>query len=149
MTPKELAEIHRRAFAPSRGWRPEEFQALLQQQTVQLFEKARGFALVRTIADEAELLTIAVDPDAQRGGVATEILQEWLDRTPANTAFLEVAADNSAALSLYIRLGFVQHGCRKGYYPRSEGAPADALLLRFDRTNSKPSDSTPAQPKTG
>jgi len=44
--------------------------------------------------------------------------------------FLEVAADNEAALSLYQGLGFTPTGRRGGYYERSQRPAADALILR-------------------
>lgn len=43
--------------------------------------------------------------------------------------FLEVAADNKAALALYCRLDFQQISQRKGYYTINGG---DALVLRLN-----------------
>jgi ribosomal-protein-alanine N-acetyltransferase len=43
--------------------------------------------------------------------------------------FLEVAADNLAAIALYQATGFIKVGVRKGYYPHPDGAK-DALVMR-------------------
>jgi ribosomal-protein-alanine N-acetyltransferase len=94
---------------------------------------ARCFALVRVIADEAELLTIATHPAHQRQGLARQVMQDWQDlaRTRSATeAFLEVAADNTAAQALYQACGFATCGTRPGYYARKGAAPVDAVLMR-------------------
>ena len=53
------------------------------------------------------------------------------------TMFLEVAADNAAALGLYRTAGFVQAGLRRGYYHRP-GGDMDALVLRRDLNTASP-----------
>ena len=91
-----------------------------------------GFALARQILDEAEILMVAVDPDAQRKGHGTTLMNSLLKRlTNAGvaTVFLEVEEGNHPARALYAKLGFAQTGRRKGYYRRADGTRADALLL--------------------
>ena len=44
--------------------------------------------------------------------------------------FLEVAKDNASALALYERFGFVEVGERAGYYHRSDGTRATAIIMR-------------------
>jgi ribosomal-protein-alanine N-acetyltransferase len=91
-----------------------------------------GFALIRVSADEAELLTIAVHPAAQRRGLGRALLLDCGRRAlefGAATLFLEVAADNAPAQALYARSGFTQVGRRPRYYRRGGGA-CDALILR-------------------
>ena len=131
MTPADLARIHAAAFAPERGWTAAEFADLLAQTHTQLFARSDGFALTRTIAGETELLTLAVDPAAQGRGTARGLLTDWLAQTraEADTAFLEVAADNVRARHLYTALGFTVSGVRKGYYARGASAAADAVLM--------------------
>lgn len=93
---------------------------------------AEGFALLRTVADEAELLSVGVVPERRRGGIAQRLLAAVIDRCRvAGVArlHLEVAEDNTAARTLYARAGFLQVGRRKGYYPRATGEAADALTL--------------------
>lgn len=131
MTPERLAQIHGDAFAPERGWTAAEFSDLLKQPTVILFARPEGFALVRVVADEAELLTLAVTPNARRKGIAHELMREWLSAVDASYAFLEAAEENTAATSLYRHYGFEVCGRRKAYYARPTGAAADAVLMQL------------------
>jgi ribosomal-protein-alanine N-acetyltransferase len=95
--------------------------------------KLRGFALSRLAADEAEVLTIAVDPACRRAGVGRDLLRAHLGEVAAAGAariFLEVDENNAAALALYARFGFVQVGRRDGYYKKPDGKAASALVMR-------------------
>lgn len=92
-----------------------------------------GLILMRAIAGEAEVLTLAVAPAHRRRGVGRALLEAGLAQAAllgAEAAFLEVAADNPAALNLYRRSGFQEVGRRLGYYARPSGPAADALVLR-------------------
>jgi ribosomal-protein-alanine N-acetyltransferase len=92
-----------------------------------------GFILARTVAGEAEILTLAVAPWARRRGVASALVEAAVSearRRGAHAVFLEVAADNPAALALYQGAGFAQAGLRRAYYGRSGAPAADALVLR-------------------
>jgi ribosomal-protein-alanine N-acetyltransferase len=92
-----------------------------------------GLILMRAIAGEAEVLTLAVEPSHRRRGVARALLRAGLTQAAASGAeevFLEVAADNVAALALYRAEGFREAGHRGGYYRRPGGAAVDALVLR-------------------
>ncbi len=126
MTPEALADTHARAFAgQGRAWSAAEFAALLASPHVFVTGDARGFALVRVIADEAELLTLATDPDHRRQGHARACLVAFFAEARARgaaTAFLEVAEDNAAALALYRGAGFTQTARREGYYPGGRAA---------------------------
>lgn len=131
MNPAALAHLHAACFTRPRPWSATEFADLLGAPTTRLFESPNGFLLARVIADEAELLTLAVSPAARRTGLGATLVQRFLAdaaATGAKTAFLEVAADNLAALSLYRRTGWTEAGRRRNYY-----APGlDALVLRHD-----------------
>ena len=143
MTPDDLARIHRAAFTSDRPWRAREFADLLQSPHVALSDAAHGFALTRTVAGESELLTVAVDPAFQRRGIARQLLDSWLTAAKENAAraFLEVAADNHAAIALYHQLGFAEISRRRGYYARADAAPADALIMACDLTFGHAGDS--------
>ncbi|MFK7870503.1 MAG: GNAT family N-acetyltransferase [Roseobacter sp.] len=135
MTPKKAAAVHASAFAPQRGWTETEIATLLDHPTVKLFSKDGAFALVRTVADEAELLTIAVPPAQQGKGTGQALMRVWMQEVAAATAFLEVAADNRAAHALYLRLGFCEIARRPAYYSRADAQAVDALIMRANLTS--------------
>lgn len=130
--PEALARLHRAAFTMSRPWSAAEIADLLASSHVSLFSHAHGFALTRLVAGEAELLTVAVDPRHQRKGIAGGLLRQWLEGLSgkAESAFLEVAADNAAAQSLYADLGFSEVARRPAYYFRADAAAVDAVIMR-------------------
>lgn len=137
MTAAELAALHAAAFTRDRPWLAEEFASLLDSPFVHLLTRAGGFALIRTIAGESELLTLAVDPAHQRHGLGRALVQDWITALPTDTtsAFLEVAADNKPARALYAATGFTQVATRRGYYARATGPAVDACILRRDLTH--------------
>ena len=94
-----------------------------------------GFIMGRIAADEGEILSIGVAPEWQRMGIAIRMmdgLTRALERAEIKRLFLEVAADNDPAMSLYLKRGFAAVGLRKGYYKRKTGPAIDALTLALD-----------------
>jgi [ribosomal protein S18]-alanine N-acetyltransferase len=78
-----------------------------------------GFLAARQVADEAEILNIAVHRDFRRKGVASALLLAALDkfrRSRIARVFLELRESNHPARALYERHGFVPSGKRKSYY---------------------------------
>lgn len=91
-----------------------------------------GYALGRVMADEGEVLNIAIDGARRRRGYGRLLLASLLESLGvlgAETVYLEVRASNRAALALYGRLGFRSAGRREGYYsePRE-----DAVTMVWD-----------------
>lgn len=87
-----------------------------------------GFALVRAIMDEAELLLIAVAPSARRRGVAGALMRSMLAECRGRgvkRVHLEVRANN-AAIALYCAQGFIKAGERRDYYRAKSGETFDA-----------------------
>lgn len=125
-----LARLHAEAFeAP---WSADAFADLLGQAGVRLEGEDDGFILIRTAADEAEILTVAVRPSARRQGLGARLVLAASGRARAAGAtrlFLEVAEDNAPGRALYASLGFEAAGRRPRYYPRTEGPAADAIIL--------------------
>jgi len=96
---------------------------------------AVGFILARAIAGEAEILTLAVAPSHRRQGVARALVEAAAGvaaSLAAESLFLEVAADNAAAIGLYRAAGFAEVGRRRGYYAKAADAAIDALVMRLD-----------------
>ena len=131
MTPAQMSDIHARAFAPTRGWTETEISDMLVSPYCQALTAPNGFVICRTLAGETELLTLAVDPDAQRQGTAQMLMTKWIAASTvlAQTAFLEVASDNHAAIALYSKHAFQRTGLRKGYYARAGAEAVDAVLM--------------------
>ena len=89
----------------------------------------RGFAVARRMADEIEILNLAVAADVRRTKIGTALLREamqWGKEGRAHRAFLEVRDTNFAAILFYERNGFLGVGRRRHYYANPE---EDALLL--------------------
>lgn len=127
-----LAAMHHACFTAPRPWSEAEIAGLLADPTVFLLEAPAGFLMGRAVAGEAELLTLAVDPAARRTGTGRALVARFLDEARARggeTAFLEVSAENDAAIALYDSAGFVTAGRRRGYYATSDGRRIDALVM--------------------
>jgi ribosomal-protein-alanine N-acetyltransferase len=134
-----LAALHAAAFAEP--WDAAAFHALLGQAGVFAVEAPDGFILMRAVADEAEILTLAVCPRARRRGLGGWLVGEGAVEAAARGAvrlFLEVAADNAPARALYARAGFAEAGRRPGYYARPDGGRQDALLLALNLSPALP-----------
>jgi ribosomal-protein-alanine N-acetyltransferase len=130
-----LAVLHAEAFETP--WDTASLAALLASPGVFAVAEDDGFILIRVVADEAEILTLAVRPSARRGGLGRRLVEAAVVRAAALGAarmFLEVAEDNVAARALYARTGFIEAGRRRGYYARADGSREDALLLALTFT---------------
>jgi [ribosomal protein S18]-alanine N-acetyltransferase len=93
-------------------------------------QPARGFIIVRSAGDEAEILTLAVDQNHRRQGLARALLSAAvaaLREAGSKRLFLEVDAANAPARGLYQALGAVAVGRRPRYY--EHGADADIFSL--------------------
>jgi len=94
----------------------------------------RGYAVMRAIVDEAELLSIGVAASHQRKGIGRKMLTGMLayafDKL-MRRVFLEVRASNFAAIALYRSAGFEQIGVRRGYYQNTNGIE-DAITMACD-----------------
>jgi [ribosomal protein S18]-alanine N-acetyltransferase len=133
-----LAQLHGASF--HRGWGEGEFESMLSESNtlvhrLRLGRKTVGFAASRIGADEAEILSIAVDPRWRGRGLSRNLLLTHLGHLAgrgARTIFLEVEENNRPALSLYKRAGFAVVGRRERYYREPGGEQLNALLMRRD-----------------
>lgn len=133
MTSDDLAKLHARAFSATRAWSAKEFADLRNHPGACVESDDGCFVLIRTVTDEAEVLTLATDPNFRRQGRARAMLargEKTAVRMGAATMFLEVAEDNIPALALYTGCGYQTVGRRPGYYLPKDGAPIAALVLR-------------------
>lgn len=134
MTPEALAALHAAAFTDTpRPWSATEFTGLLADPGVIFVKEPDGFAFGQVAGPEAEILTLAVAPNARRRGVATRLVKALCAAAAAAGAgemLLEVAVTNAGARALYASLGFLEVGRRPRYYTRPVGPAVDALVLR-------------------
>ncbi|SFG00191.1 ribosomal protein S18-alanine N-acetyltransferase [Neptunomonas qingdaonensis] len=112
-------------------------QQLLNVNAINLGIKVQGdlvgYALVGSVLDEAELYQIALLPECQGRGMATELLAQLCQQLAVagmQRLLLEVRERNVAAIRLYESFGFTQDGRRKGYYASVAGVE-DALLYSY------------------
>jgi [ribosomal protein S18]-alanine N-acetyltransferase len=133
-----LAQLHGASF--HRGWGEGEFEAMLSERNTLVHRlrqgrKVIGFAVSRLAADEAEILSIAIDP-AQRGrGLSRHLLLTHLGHLAGRgvrSIFLEVEENNRPARRLYERAGFGVVGRRERYYQQPGGEHLNALLMQRD-----------------
>jgi ribosomal-protein-alanine N-acetyltransferase len=93
-----------------------------------------GYVLFHYVADEAELLRLAVEPAERRQGIGRQLVQRGLLRLRQEniqSCFLEVRKDNEPAIQLYLGMGFERVGRRRGYY--RDGTDALILSLALQR----------------
>ena len=134
----KLAQLHGASF--HRGWGEGEFEGMLSERNtlvhrLRLGRKIIGFAVSRIAADEAEILSIAIDEDQRGRGLSRNLLMTHLGHLAGRgvrTIFLEVEENNQPARRLYEWAGFGVVGRRERYYQQPGGEQLDALLMRRD-----------------
>lgn len=136
----EVMAVMDSAFAPSFGeaWTRSQCAGILPLAGVELLVardgaggSALGFALLRSAADECELLLLAVAGGAQRRGVGRALMQQFeqsAGRAGARHLHLEVRSSNPA-VRFYEAAGFAVAGRRRAYYRGRDGSEHDALTL--------------------
>ena len=90
-----------------------------------------GFSLFRTVADESELLLLAVVPDRHRCGIGRRLLDDYLERARNDRVarvHLEVR-DGNPAVAMYRTAGFLPVGRRRNYYHAPDGRRFDAITF--------------------
>jgi ribosomal-protein-alanine N-acetyltransferase len=143
-----FAALHARAFGPmgERPWEADAFRQLVESPGMDIYlahqaGTAVGYILTRAVCDEAELISMAVDPSCHRSGIGRSLLDFAVDALGAagvEKLFLETRADNGPAQHFYRQYGFAETGVRPGYYQTLSGNPVDALcftLLVRDKKN--------------
>lgn len=88
-----------------------------------------GYAGYLAVADEADIVNVAVDPSCQHRRIGTNVMAALLDaarRSGICQIFLEVRPSNVPAIRLYEGMGFERISIRKNYY---EAPREDALIM--------------------
>lgn len=132
MTPADMAALHALCFDRPPPWSAATFSSFSADALCFTLEEAESFLIGRVVAGEAELLTLAVAPQNRRRGLGARLVTRFVYQArlrSAEQAFLEVAADNAAAIALYAATGFAPTGRRKGYYRAPGLPPIDAILM--------------------
>ena len=133
-----LAQLHGASF--HRGWGEGEFERMIAERNtlvhrLRLGRKIVGFAASRMGADEAEILSIAIDAGYRGRGFSRDLLITHLGHLAGRGVrrmFLEVEENNAPARRLYERAGFAVVGRRERYYHAPDGEQLNALLMRRD-----------------
>lgn len=139
---KAISLLHARCF--EREWGTADIASILEQNNVICIVAREvgkpklpplAFVVVRMAADEAEILSIGVDPAQRRTGLATKILGEITRRLHGErtkSLFLEVDVANEPAVNLYKQMRFESIAERPSYYQYDDGAKSAALVMRLD-----------------
>ena len=129
-----VLEVERAAFGAA-AWSAGMVEGALRSATAEVLiaqDAASGAPLGHAIGqiagDVGEVLELGVAPGARRAGLGAALLaalEHALTRRGASEIWLELRADNAAALALYQGAGYAVTGARRRYY--SDGA--DAILM--------------------
>lgn len=135
----DMARIHASGFA--RPWPLIEFEEMIANERTEALVATVaypvpgqvGFIIVRAVTDEAEILTIAVEPDWQGRGIGRQLIDAAADtliRRGVASWFLEVEEENAPARRLYAHAGFEEIARREAYYRKPDNTTAAALIMR-------------------
>lgn len=121
----EIANLHKKCF-PNKPWSADDFRDL-KKSGCEIIMSQNGFVVYRIAADEAEIITIGVNPEMRRNGIASamiNIIEKNIKNQGVKKIFLEVASTNKPAQKLYENFGYKTVGLRPKYY---DGV--DAILM--------------------
>ncbi len=99
-------------------------------QVAEVDGRVAGFVLARMVAQQGEIVNIAVDPAHHGSGLGGRLLDAAIAAAVAadcEAVWLEVRVTNEAAKRLYVSRGFEAIGIRKRYYDKPV---EDASVLR-------------------
>ncbi len=94
-------------------------------------DEIMGFAGIKVILDEAELMNIVTKKDSRNLGIATKMMEKIIQICKENKVSkinLEVNVKNTIAINLYKKYNFEEVGLRKKYYNNTD----DALLFTLN-----------------
>ena len=131
------ARLHAACFEGAEQWNAWSFRDTLALTTtlalgIEQDGRLTGLIVIQKVRPDAEILTIAVDPQHRRQGHAATLLKRACDLLGPygiDRLLLDVAEDNTAAASFYRAHAFRMDGRRSHYYQRGPGGAVDALLM--------------------
>jgi len=138
MNIKDLDEVVAiEAHSPPTPWSKKMFSEEMQNPgsccfvikiEIELKQPIIGFICFRNMAEESELLTIAVHPHYRRLGIGRKLMQFYIDfssQRGVKTFYLETNSSNEPAIHLYQHFSYQSFGMRKKFYQKQ----FDALLM--------------------
>lgn len=127
-----MTNLHAACF--HKGWSPDDMRTHIDTDIVMgRGNPVDGFLIIRAAADQAELLTIAVNQEKRRKGMATVLMsagEKAAQKSGADILFLEVAEDNPAAIAFYKKHKYEEFARRPAYYARPDGRVAARLFRK-------------------
>ena len=69
---EKLSNLHKKCF-PTKPWSADDFRDL-KNSGCEIIMSENGFIVYRIAADEAEIITIGVNPDFRRNGIASAMI---------------------------------------------------------------------------
>ena len=132
----EIMEIERLGFASP--WSRQVFVEEFDQPHARILlardgHTGRGVGFINfwLVHDEVHILNVSTHPDYRRRGLAWRLMERAVEtgrRAGARLMTLEVRRGNSAAVALYLKMGFRHIDVRRAYYEDGE----DALVMLLD-----------------
>ena len=131
---EDISEIENKSF--SVPWSLKSIKESLDSPTISTIkavdgtDKLVGYASLMQVADQAELLNIAVSTEHRREGIGKILLDSVIKTAESDCAteiFLEVRESNIAARTLYTKSGFEEIAVRKNYYTHPT---ENAIIMR-------------------
>ena len=134
-----MAEVYDQCFPDA--WEASFFQDKLESSCLAYgaFQEERliGFIFTQLVQGEGEILTFCVQEQCRGRGIGAQLLQKLLQQSKISQYFLEVNAQNKAAISLYERFGFLKRGVRKAYYgkvdQKAQQKAQDAIIYGYSK----------------
>ncbi len=99
--------------------------------------RIHAFLVARRVDKEWELENIVVAAGSRRRGFGRRLLEDLIKQArtkDVTSIFLEVRQSNQSARAFYNKIGFVEFGSRKGYYPSPS---EDAVLYRLSLSHNE------------
>lgn len=127
-----MAALHRQSFP--KGWNAAQFLELLAAGAHGWKVDNIAFLLIRSAADEVEIITLATTPNQRRQGHAITLLHHAIAELKTQSfasMFLEVRDNNEEAIRLYRKLGFTHTATRPNYYGLPDGSRRNALVMQL------------------